>query len=155
MPLGAVPPTSLRKDEQLIPFVNILSLLKSIYLRSLILRAKSLRSNFLNKKQLKLKLQPSLYISRVWNFQLWTSVLAIAAMEKKSVHQKPNRRRSRSKSKKRKIHGVLPHAHEANTSRAIASAEKLTKLKDTSFDVPVDQTLWYSIIKIFLVFSTS
>lgn len=74
-------------------------------------------------------------------------------MDKKSSQQSATWRRPSSKSKKRKFHGVLPHQSEADTSHASASAAKLKKSDDTSFDVHIDPTAGYSIIQFLLVFS--
>ncbi|KYN06770.1 hypothetical protein ALC62_02270 [Cyphomyrmex costatus] len=74
-------------------------------------------------------------------------------MDKKSSQQKKAWRRPGSKPKKRKFQGKLPQDHEKDKSNTSASAQKLKKSKDTSFDVPVDQTAGYSIIHFFMVFT--
>lgn len=74
-------------------------------------------------------------------------------MEKKSSQQKKAWRRPGSKPKKRRFQGKLPQEYEKNAGNTSASAQKLKKSKNTTFDVPVDQTAGYSIIQFFMVFT--
>ena len=74
-------------------------------------------------------------------------------MDKKTSQQKKAWRRPGFTPKKRKFQGKLPQDHEKDNSNTSASAQKLKKSKDTSFDVPLDQTAGYSIIHFSMVFT--